>query len=75
MYSLSMCCFIFGVSLSEARTDRDKCPTPWGNVCISLSICLCVCMYVCMWLACSVCRLNVPENMPIQSITCSTHTQ
>ena len=28
-------------------------------------------MYVSMWHACSVCRLNVPENTPIQSITCT----
>ena len=33
-----------------------------GNVCIYLSI------YLSM-AACSVCRLNVPENTPIQSIT------
>ena len=29
-------------------------------------------IYLCIYLAaCSVCRLNVPENTPIQSITCS----
>ena len=29
-----------------------------------------VCIYLCIYLAaCSVCRLNVPENTPIQSIT------
>ena len=33
-----------------------------------------VCIYVSIYLAaCSVCRLNVPENTPIQSITRSAH--
>ena len=31
-----------------------------------------VCIYLCIYLAaCSVCRLNVPENTPIQSIMVS----
>ena len=42
-----------------------------GNVCIYLSIYLSIYpIYLCIYLAaCSVCRLNVPENTPIQSIT------
>ena len=53
---------IIGASLSEPHIDRDNVPRRGGMF---------VYMYVCMWPRVSVCRLNVPENTPIQSITCS----
>ena len=53
---------IIGASLSEPHIDRDNVPRR-GE-----------CLYLCMYVAaCSVCRLNVPENTPIQSITRSAH--
>ena len=45
---------VIGASLSEPHIDRDNVPRRGES------------MYVA---ACSVCRLNVPENTPIQSIT------
>ena len=49
---------IFGASLSEPHIDHDNIPRR-GE-----------CLYVRMYVAAgSVCRLNVPENTPIQSIT------
>ena len=45
---------VVGASLSEPHIDRDNVPRRGES------------MYVA---ACSVCRLNVPENTPIQSIT------
>ena len=53
---------IIGASLSEPHIDHDN--VPRHGECLYLSI------YLCIYLAaCSVCRLNVPENTPIQSIT------
>ena len=50
---------IIGASLSEPHIDHDNVPRHGET---------------CMWHACSVCRHNVPENTPIQSITCSPYT-
>ena len=57
---------IFGASLSEPHIDHDN--VPRRGECLYLSIYISI--YLCIYLAaCSVCRLNVPENTPIQSIT------
>ena len=53
---------VIGASLSEPHIDHDNVPRH-GE-----------CLYLSMYLsgrpaACSVCRLNVPKNTPIQSIT------
>ena len=55
---------IIEASLSKPHIDCDNVPRRRE------------CWYLSMYLAvCSVCRINVPENTPIQSITHSAHVR